>query len=51
MESDVAGHDWCSEVVVDLVVQGRVNITSEIADGAPRLRGRVRVSRYSNPVR
>ena len=51
METDVPGHDLCSEVVVDLVVQGRVNITGEIADGGPRLRGRVRISRYFNSVR
>ena len=52
LETDVAGHNWCSEVVVDLVlvVQGRVNITGEIADGGPRLCSRVRVSRYFNSV-
>ena len=50
LETDVAGHNWCSEVVVDLVVYGRVNITGEIADGGPRLCSRVRVSRYFNSV-
>ena len=51
LETDVAGHNWCSEVVVDLVVQGRVNITGEIADGGPCLCTRVCVfSRYINSV-